>query len=336
MSPGLRARLVRIAGALGSHLARLARRSVGAAASRAAALWARRPTAGRAQAIAFALVLALAGAGGLGFQLALPSLLPSALDWRAAALLLERDVRPGDAVVTAPAWAERVRQVAPRDLRVLALPRLAPASLEGVRRVWLLSLPGAPGFDWQPETDLLSQATAPDPPLMVGRILVERYELSHPDLPLATLGDRLAGATVLLDGKPCAAESGRFRCAGDRSEATLAAEVVEVNGLPRSCILARLTGDAAPVRVTFPRVPMGRALRGNAGLAAAAEDGAAAPLTLAVRVEGEDAAAVQLEGGGWPSFRVDTTRWAGERRAVSLDFVVPVDQAICLQAVTLP
>jgi hypothetical protein len=314
------------------------RARLGAVVTRASDAWRHRPAPGRLAAFIFAALLVAAGAGGIGFQAALPSLLPTSLDWDAVGLLLERDARPGDALVTSPDWVERARQVAPRRVRVLALPRgttPAPAALEGVRRVWLLSLASAPGFSWQPELDLLARSAAPDPPVGVGRIRVARFELSHPDLPLAALDDRLAEATVTLGDLACTPERAGFRCAGERSEASVSRALVEVNGFARPCLLARLRGDSAPVRITFPRVPVGRALRGNAGLAETdvTED---TPVTVAVRVDDQEAGAFQLEGGGWPSFRVDTTRWAGERHTVSMEVVVPPDQAVCLQAVTLP
>jgi hypothetical protein len=325
VTPGLPARILGAAG----------RRLAGAAQGTGRA-WARRPTARRLAALALAAALVAFSAGGLAFQAALPSLLPSALDWRATAVLIERDGRPGDALIASPAWAERLRMVAPRRLRVLALPRFTPADLEGVRRVWLVSLTAAPGFSWQPELDLLARSAVPDPPLPVGRIQIARYELAHPDLPLATLAERLSGATATLGGQPCAAERGGLRCTGARSQAELTSGVVEVNGLPRPCLLVKMTGEAAPVRVTFPGVPVGRAVRGNAGLASEGQAEASLPLTVAVRVDGEETAAVQLEGAAWPTFRVDTARWAGERHTLSLEVVVPGDRAICLQAVTLP
>jgi hypothetical protein len=311
---------------------------LGAASARLRGLWDRRPAPGRLGAFAFAALLFLAGAGGLGFQLALRAILPSPIDWEAAALVLERDARRGDALVTSPAWAERIRQIAPRGLTVLTAPRLTPAALQGVRRVWLLSLPGAPGFSWQPELDLLARSAAPEPPLPVGKLRLARFELSHPDLPLAALEERLAGGSVSLGNRPCAANGAGFRCDAGQGKATLTRGVVEVNGVPRPCLLARLSGEPAPLRVTIPGVPVGRTLRGGAGLGGLAGPGAqeAGKLAVAVRVDGEEAATVQLEASGWSSFQVDTARWAGERHAVSLEVAAPGDHALCLQAVTLP
>jgi hypothetical protein len=226
--------------------------------------------------------------------------------------------------------------LAPPGLRVLAQPRFEPAQIEGVRRVWLLSLRGAPGFSWQPEIDLLAHSVAPDPPLAVGRLELARHEITHPDLPLASLTGRLAGATVSLGGRPCTEERGGFRCAAERAQATLESAVVEVNGLPRACLVARASGDAAPVSLSFPGVPVGRVLRGSVGIVPASQEAISVPLTLAVRIDGEDAAAVQLDGAGWPGFQVDTGRWAGQKHTVVLELVVPEERALCLQAVTLP
>jgi hypothetical protein len=319
------------------------------AAARASAgrVWARRPAAGRLAAGLFAAAIVLAGGMGVGFQAALPSLLPSPLDWRATTALLERDARRGDALVVSPAWAERVRMIVPRGLRVVAssasASEAAPlgaagAELEGVRRVWLVSLTGVPGFSWAPELELLARSAAPEPPLRVGQLQITRFELSHPDLPLATLGEGLAGARVELGSTPCAADGPRFRCASDRTEAEIERAVVEVRGLPRSCLLVKVAGEAAPIRITFPAIRVGRSLRGNAGLAAppGGEAVGSLPLTIAVRVAGEDAAAVQVDGAGWPTYRVDTGRWAGERHPISIELVAPGDRAVCLQAVTLP
>ncbi len=296
----------------------------------------RRAGAARLAAWGFALLLLVLGAGGLAFQLALPSLLPTRLDWAAASALLERDARPGDAVLTSPGWAERIRAVAPRELKVLLQPRFAPTDIEGVRRIWLVSLPRAPGFSWQPEVDLLGRSSAPDPPLAVGRLEIARFDIAHPDLPLASLAERLPAAAVSMGGQPCGAEGGGFRCGSERIQAWLDNGVVETNGLPRSCLVARATGGAAQVLATFGAVPVGRVLRGSVGTLPPGGESTSIPLTVVVRVDGEEAAAVELDGAGWPTFRVDTGRWAGEKHAIGLELVVPENRSLCLQAVTLP
>jgi hypothetical protein len=295
----------------------------------------RRPGSNRLAAALFILALLLLGSGSLAFQLALPRILPSALDWEAAGALLERDARPGDAVAVAPFWAERARTEAPLRMPVLAQRRLTSSDLEGVRRIWLLSLPRAPGFTWQAELDLVPLASAAEPPQALGRLEVTRYELSHPAMPLARLGERLGEASVRMGDRACASGRDGFRCTAGEAQASVEGAVVEVDGLPRSCMVARASGDAAPITIAFPAMALGRELRGNAGLLPGA-GGTEVPVTLAVRVDGEEAGAVELDGAGWPSFRVDTGRWAGQRRPIALELGVPEGRALCLQAVTMP
>src|SRR5512140_1014487 len=78
------------------------------------------------------LVVAVGGLGAVGaaFPAALRRLLPGQDDWAAAGALLARDARPGDAVVVSPAWAERLRAVAPPRLPVIAYPRFAGEDLD--------------------------------------------------------------------------------------------------------------------------------------------------------------------------------------------------------------
>jgi len=289
----------------------------------------------RATAAAFAILLVLVGLGGLAFQLRLPSLLPSPLAWEAVAGLLEHDALPGDAVVTSPAWAERLRLLAPPHLRVLPGIGNAPGALEGVRRIWLVSVTSAPGFSWQPELELLSRSAAPEPPQQIGRLALSRYEITHPELPLSWFADRLAGATATLAGRACTSEGGgRFRCAGERGQATLEEGTIEIAGLPRSCLVARSSTGSAPLLIAFPGVPLGRALRGVAALVP--PDPPTQGFSVSVRVDGDEAGQVQLGGVGWPAFRIDTTRWAGQKHAVSLELTVPEGKTALLEAVTLP
>jgi hypothetical protein len=203
-----------------------------------------------------------------------------------------------------------------------------------VRRVWLLSLPRAPGFTYQAELDLAAMSSAADPPQAVGHLEVARYELAHPELPLARLDQRLAQAEVRLGDRACPPSRAGFRCTLGEAEAWVEEATVEVDGLPRSCLTVRASGDAGPITIAFPALPLGRELRGNSGLLPG--EGTNTSATLAVRIDGEQAGAVELDGAGWPSFEVDTTRWAGQRRPVMLELSVPEGRPLCLQAVTMP
>ncbi|HEY6100436.1 MAG TPA: hypothetical protein VIW03_13450, partial [Anaeromyxobacter sp.] len=155
-------------------------------------LWAGRPGIARGAALLFAAGAAIAGAAALLAQARLPGTLPTPRDWAALRALVEREARPGDAVALSPPWAERAREILPASVPVLAQRRFAGEDLLGVRRLWLVSLPGAPGFSWDAESELLRRAGRPEPPGRLGALQVTRFEIAFPVLPLAFLPDRLA------------------------------------------------------------------------------------------------------------------------------------------------
>jgi hypothetical protein len=320
-------------------LARRAAAGLAAAAGRlrerAARAWARRPSAVRGVAILFVAGAAALGARGILFQAGLSARLPSRLDWAAVRALLERDARPGDAVALAPAWAERAREVVPAAVPIVARTGRGE-DLPGVRRVWLLSLPRAPGYDWQTELELVSRSARSTPSLRLGAIEVTRHELAYPTLPLAFLPDRLAHAEVALGGASCPPDGPGFTC-GDSPAIRVERAVREVDGSPRPCLTATLSAPAdAPLTIAFPGVPVGRLVRGHAG-AVGARRALAAPVRIAVRIDGEEAGAAELAGAGFAPFEVDTGHLAGRLHTVTLVLTSPgAPGTLCLDAETLP
>lgn len=309
--------------------------------------WPLRP---RLWAAAFAVALVALGLHGVVFMARLPGRLPAELDWRAAAALLERDARPGDAVALSPVWAERARQALPERLAahpdaplvVMAYPRYAPAAedLVGVRRVWLLSLPDAPGAGRSIARDLQARSSWREGPDRLGEIEVARYDLRTPVLPLAFLPDRLGGARVRLGAAACPPGPGGFQCPG-QPWVRVAREVREMDLLPRPCIYSHPGGDAAaPLTVEFPGVPMGRVLRGHTGIAGEAAMGGSAPVRLSVAVDGQPLGAVEEPPGrpGWHVFEMDTSRHAGAARTLAFSVAAADPRArwFCFDAMTLP
>jgi hypothetical protein len=277
-------------------------------------LWAARPGLARAAAIAFAVGAGLAGAASLAAQIRLPARLPAPGDWAALRALIEREARPGDAAVLSPAWAERAREILPASIPVLAARRYAGEDLFGVRRVWLVSLPRVPGFSWDAEEDLLERGAPAGRPARLGALEVARLEIAFPVLPLAFLPDRLARA--------------------EGPGAGAVREVREVAGAPRPCLVAR-AGAGAPLALTFAPLRIGRLVRGHVGaVGAAALPG---PVRISAAVEGEEAGAAEVSGAGFVPFQLDTTRFAGQLRPMSLLVAVPgADAELCVDAVTLP
>ena len=305
-----------------------------------ALLWPPRP---EVLAGAYAALVATMGLWGIAFQARLPFRLPSTLDWQAAASLLERDARPGDAVALSPMWAERAREVLPTSLPVMALPRYSREveDLVGVHRVWLLSLPGAPGKSAFIESDLRARAASQDGPQRLGALEVTRYDLRSPTLPLAWLPDRLAGARVALGDRPCAAgPAGAFRCPGP-PWMRVAREVREIDFLPRPCLYAHPGPDPrVPLSIEFPAVPMGRVLRGHTGIIGDAALEGRAPVRMVVEVEGEFLANVDEppRKPGWHVFHLDTSRYAGRTRTITFRVSTADDSRrwFCFEAMTLP
>ncbi len=301
-------------------------------------LW---PPRSRHCAVIFAAGVAALGLYGMSFYSTLPERLPAALDWRSAAALLARDARPGDAVALAPWWAERAREVLPASLPVMAFPRLAGEDLVGVRRVWLLSLPKAPGHRFDLEGDLAARAGAMAGPEQLGGLEVTRYDLRAPLVPLAFLPDRLAAAEVSAAGRACARDGrGVFRCPSPPF-VVVAREVREVDFLPRPCLHAHPSPQpGAPLTIAFQGVPLGRALRGHTGIVGAEAPAGEAPIRLSVKIDGADVGAAEEPPGrpGWHTFQLDTTRYAGHVGAVT--FTVEAAAAdhrhLCFDAYTLP
>ena len=298
----------------------------------------------------FALVVAGLGLFGLGFEATLSSRLPSAIDWQAASALLAREARPGDVVALSPPWAERAREVLPERLPrhpdaalpVLALPGFAAGDelLPGVRRVWLLSLTGAPGHRGTIASELAARAEAVDGPLRLGALAVTRYDLPRPLLPLAFFPDRLATASVRMGEVACPRDArGRFRCPGPAWQ-TVARQVREIDLVPRVCIFAHPPVGGAPLVLSFPDVPVGRSMRGHTGIAADAALDGNAPVRLAVRIDGEDVGFAEEPPGrpGWHPFQLDTARLAGKPRTVTFEVRAadPTRRWFCFDATTLP
>jgi hypothetical protein len=290
------------------------------------------PPGPRHAAALLAAAVAALGLGGLGFQAGLAARLPSDLEWRAAAVLLAREARPGDAVALSPWWAERARLLVPPWLPVLSFAGYDGEELPGVRRVWLLALPEVPGAGGQVARDLASRSAGGAGPWRLGALELRRHDLASPSLPLDFLPDRLPGARVSAGGEPCLPEGPlAFRC----GPARVAREVREVAGRPRPCIAVR-TGGNGPVEIEIGAAPMARLLRGHAGLVAGSDRVAGAAVRVVLRA-GEREQSVELSGPGWRRLEIDTAREAGSSGTVVLDVSSPdAGREVCVDAGSYP
>ncbi len=293
---------------------------------RARTVW---PPGDRAWASLFALAVSAAGLFGLWFQATLPGRLPSPTDWKAAAAVITREARPGDAVVLAPPWAERAREILPERiparpevaLPILAFPSLDPEEdLRGVRRVWLLSFPGAPGGTGPVASRLAPRAASVEGPMQLGQLELTRYDLETPVLPLWSLVDRLPSASV------------------QTRDARVTAETREVGFLPRSCVVARWSGPGLdPVVIRLASLPLGISLVGRVALAGNAPGGGA---SVRVKVDGVEVARADATPGrpaGQP-LRFDASRLPPASHEVTVEIVPsgPVPGGVCIDLAALP
>jgi hypothetical protein len=295
----------------------------------AATLWPPQPVAWAAL---LAVAVTLAGLAGLWFQATLPSRLPTPTDWKAVASVLGREARPGDVVALAPPWAERGRELLPDRipsrpdaiLPVLAFPSYAEADedLPGVRRVWLVSLPGVPGGPGPFHAQLAARAERFEGPQRIGRLELTRYDLRSPSTPLWSLADRLPAASIEPAG------------------AGVTREIREVGFLPRTCAVTRFAGpDAAPVTIRLPGVPVGRTLRGHLGIVGDAPSRLPS-VSARVKLDGVDVGGTEISPGGplRKGFTVDTSRFPAPTRDVTVEVLAsgPLPRGACLELEALP
>ena len=134
------------------------------------------------------LALVLLSVGALAFDLTTASRLPTTADWAEAAAALRARARPGDAVQLWPPWLERARLVVDAA-EVLAEEDLEQADYPGLRRLWLLALPGPFAKVIESTSQLAARGAVPEGErLQFGPLRLQAWDLRAP--PLA--GDLLA------------------------------------------------------------------------------------------------------------------------------------------------
>jgi hypothetical protein len=154
----------------------------------------------------------------------------------------------------------------------------------------------------------------------MGRLEVTRFDLAAPLLPSWTLAGALAGARVEGGGPPPTRETR------------------EVGFLPRDCVVLRFPGpEPRPVTLRFPAVPVGRMLRGHAGMIGAPPRGAGA-VSLRVLVDGEEVARGVASGPAFAPFKADTGRLASPGRALVVEAVPsgPLPRGACVDLWSVP
>lgn len=160
---------------------------------------------------------------------------PGEAAWHAAAERVRAGYRPGDLIVFAPGWVDPVGRSQLGDLIPLEVAARMDAARYG--RIWELAIRGARS----PDTAGLEPAQAEEH----GGVVVRRYERA----PAIVVGDILArlGAATTDGARP-----------------TL--ELAEVGFAPHRCLQIS-PAPGKPVRITFPRLLLGKELVGYVGIA---------------------------------------------------------------------
>lgn len=203
---------------------------------------------------------------------------PSDKAWAKAAKVVRADHQPGDLIVFAPEWVDPVGRLHLGDLIPLEMAARMDAARYG--RIWELSIRGARA----PETTGLAPVASTN----VDGVTVRTF-VRTPAVVVADVREALGSAVVEGGGRP-------------------SLELAEVGFTPRRCVQVIPT-PGRPVRITFPRLPLGTRLVGYVGLADVfTRRDIRAPGTLAVEIGGRQVVAVTAGvDDGWVRFETPTT-----------------------------
>ncbi|NUO51878.1 MAG: hypothetical protein HOV80_23760 [Polyangiaceae bacterium] len=257
--------------------------------------------------------------------------------------------KPGDLVVVAPRWAE------PHARRVLGDDYFPPAVVarsgpETFARALEISILGAHSEEVASFREVRKAR--------IGAFTIR--ELENPSVE-PTVFDFVEGfgpeRTVVVgdDGEPCPwTSTAKVRTGGLGGHPTFPRErfncpeglffqvsrtvIADEHFLPRRCIWAHPPESGRRV-VRFPSVPVGQRIVGHLGMYWMIErERAGAPVTLAVRVDGQEVGKVVHEDGdGWKRFDFSLgDKGAREEAAIEFEITTPdyMHRHICFQADT--
>ena len=219
-------------------------------------------------------------------------------EWRALSQRIDRLKRPGEPLLIAPEWAQPLARQAFGDA-AFPLAELARADLLGFRRVLEVSALGARTEETRGWRQISEEES--------GRFTLRILENPAPRRAKYRFVDRVAPASlsvsVLVNGEAtfcpftdqARVTSGglhgqvtfpreRFRCPGGDAFFVGVTLIDDQDYRPRQCIWAR-PPESGVLRLRFSNVPVGRSLRGFAGLSYFLfRDGLGQPITLRASV----------------------------------------------------
>lgn len=307
----------------------------------------------RALALGELALLAGVALAALGFHLWLPGRLPSEADHRAAAEVLAREARPGDAVLLFPWWTERARLFAPPGLPVVGYLGSDGDALRAHPRVWVLSQPELPRADVRAfEAAFLPQRTPEGPPRRFGPLVLQAFRNGRHAPARFDAVEAVARARVSVEGPdgartPCTWDGTAHRCPGGTPAhgpgLRVAAEWHELLYQPRRCLWLQPPGGARRLVAEFDGVPGGTRLVLEGGITwehahprepglavthfGADAEGAQLALAVPPGREGVLRDAVALPDGPPRTVRLWSQADRAERRALCVELVALAEGA---------
>jgi hypothetical protein len=262
---------------------------------------------------------------------------PRQEEWRALSPRIERLKRPGEPLLIAPEWAQPLARQAFGDA-AFPLSELARPDLLGYRRVLEVSALGAR----TEETRGWRQLSEEDSGRFTLRILenptprsAKYHFVDHVHPPHLSVAVVVNGeATVCPFTDQARVSSGglhgqvtfpraRFRCPGGDAFFVGVTSIDDQEYRPRRCIWAR-PPESGALRLRFSNVPVGRSLRGFAGLSYFLHrDGVGKPITLRARI-GEHVVGEYTHRDEW-GFRGFEFATAGVSAASDVEFEITAE-----------
>jgi hypothetical protein len=206
----------------------------------------------------------------LVFQARLPGRLPTEADYRAVTEQLQAQLRPGDAVLLFPWWAERARLYLPPEVPVYGYFGSARDDLKAHPRIWVLGQPELPRSGEAAFLEsFLPGRTAVGPPVRAGTLALTLYKNGRyrPHRFVAT--EAFSRARVYLEApdgtrRPCPFDGRQHRCPGP-PHLYVAPEWHESLYEPRRCLWMHPPGGPERLVTEFEGVPGGTGLRLEGG-----------------------------------------------------------------------
>jgi hypothetical protein len=223
------------------------------------------PRLAAAEGAAFLVVALLA----LGFQAWLPQVLPTEVDERAVAAVLQTEAQPGDVVLLHPWWTDRARLFLAPEVPIVGYLGDETDALLEHPRIWVLAEPELPRTrEAAFAAGFLPARTRLGAERRFGPYALSLYRNGRSRPVRFSASEALKAASVAVDvpgggQSSCVLEAAAFRCPGG---ARVEAGQHEVRYRPTRCLFVVPPGGKGAVELTFDDVPPAAALRREAAI----------------------------------------------------------------------